>query len=217
MRPSFGVVTITHFLLEARTASLWVLAAAAVGCGDSAAPLQSPDAGGTSESGANGGWADGSGEDSGGGRTTDGSAADGSAADGSATDGSATDAAATDGSADAALTDNSCAAMTRQLDCLGCCEQVHASGILAYLGYLRDCVCATGSPCQTACAMDICLGPPEPPPGGLPAGGCATCIGSGSLQCGNAIAMACLANAECKAFSTCTHGCLSAVDAGGKD
>jgi hypothetical protein len=197
--------------------SLWALLAAAVGCGGSAEPLQSPDAGADSESGAGDGWAPDSGGDSGIDGATDSSPTDSSATDGSATDSSATDGASTDGAADAAQTDESCAAMTRQPDCIDCCDQIHAAGVLAYLGYLQACVCAHNSPCQTACAKDICAGPPEPPPGGLPAGACAACISSGSVQCGGAIAAACSTNADCKAFSACDDGCLSVVDAGGTD
>jgi hypothetical protein len=196
-----------------RTVSVWPLAAGAVACTGSSEPLASPDGGVASESGCDDGWAADSGGDSSSGRVTDSGAADGSTADVSTTDGSATDPAA-----DAALTDKSCAAIARELDCIDCCQHVHAAGILAYLGYLHDCVCANGSPCQTECAMDICAGPPEPPPGGLPAGACATCISSGSLQprCGKTIAMACTANADCEALSTCDHGCPAVADAGGK-
>jgi hypothetical protein len=185
------------------------LLSGAVGCGGSAEPLVSPDAGEASESGSGDGWADGPGGDSSSGRATD----------SAATDGSATGDSATDAAADAALTDKSCAAMARELDCIGCCGQVHAAGVLAYLGYLHDCVCANGSPCQTECVTDICAGPPEPPPGGLPAGACATCISSGSLRprCGNAIAMACSTNADCEALSVCDNECPAVADAGGKD
>jgi hypothetical protein len=187
-----------------RTAALWALAAGAIACGTSAEPLASPDASGPSESGAGDGWvADPSG-DSGSGRATDSAAPDGSA---------------TDAAADAALTDESCAVMARELACIDCCGQVHAAGLLAYLGYLHDCVCASGSPCLTECAMDFCAVPPEPPPGGLPAGACATCISSGSLrsQCGKAIAMACSTNADCEALSTCDNECRAVADAGGGD
>jgi hypothetical protein len=134
------------------------------------------------------------------------------------TDGSVADDAPTDGIADAPETDKSCAAMARQLDCTGCCQQIHATGVLAWIGYWRACLCADGSLCQSACAMDICAGPPEPPPGGFPAGACLACVGSVSPPvCGNAVGVECSTNADCEAYFTCENGCRYVADAGERD